>query len=222
MSSKWVIRTTSIDGPYNRDRRFDDSRSSHYVSRDVVGADDLDDYGDWQPNPEYGNVWYPRVEAGWAPYHTGHWAWIDPWGWTWVDDSPWGYAPFPLRPLGFCRQSLGMGPGSDDGGSCVCSSSCCLRGRRPRIRRQCWLVPARSSRSLCPFLRGQPRLRESREHQQHHSQPDRSHQRLQHDDRQQDHRHQQRDLCEPRGFRGRDGRAARLLRGGTVGFTSSR
>ena len=46
------------------------------------------------PNPEYGNVWYPRVEPGWAPYHTGHWAWIDPWGWTWVDDAPWGYAPF--------------------------------------------------------------------------------------------------------------------------------
>jgi len=77
-----------------RDRRFDDSRSSRYVSPEVVGAQDLDEYGDWQPNPEYGNVWYPRVEAGWAPYHTGHWAWIDPWGWTWVDDAPWGYAPF--------------------------------------------------------------------------------------------------------------------------------
>jgi hypothetical protein len=77
-----------------RDRRFDDSRSARYVSPDVVGSQDLDEYGDWQPNPEYGNVWYPRVEPGWAPYHTGHWAWIDPWGWTWVDDAPWGYAPF--------------------------------------------------------------------------------------------------------------------------------
>ena len=77
-----------------RDRRFDDSRSARYVSPDVVGSQDLDEYGDWQPNPEYGNVWYPRVDPGWAPYHTGHWAWIDPWGWTWVDDAPWGYAPF--------------------------------------------------------------------------------------------------------------------------------
>jgi len=78
----------------DRDRRFDDSRSSRYVSRDVVGYEDLDANGDWQPSPEYGNVWYPRVGPGWAPYHTGHWAWVDPWGWTWVDDAPWGYAPF--------------------------------------------------------------------------------------------------------------------------------
>jgi len=77
-----------------RDRRFDDSRSARYVSPDVVGSQDLDEYGDWQPNPMYGAVWYPRVDPGWAPYHTGHWAWIDPWGWTWVDDAPWGYAPF--------------------------------------------------------------------------------------------------------------------------------
>jgi hypothetical protein len=78
----------------DRDRRSDDSRSSRYVSRDVVGSEDLDDNGDWRPSPEYGNVWYPRVDAGWAPYHTGHWAWVDPWGWTWVDEAPWGYAPF--------------------------------------------------------------------------------------------------------------------------------
>jgi len=77
-----------------RNRRFDDSRSARYVSPDVVGSQDLDEYGDWQPSAEYGNVWYPRVEPGWAPYHAGHWAWIDPWGWTWVDDAPWGYAPF--------------------------------------------------------------------------------------------------------------------------------
>jgi len=77
-----------------RDRRYDDSRSAHYLSWDVVGYDDLDDHGDWRDDPTYGHVWYPQVDAGWAPYHTGHWDWIDPWGYTWVDDSPWGYAPF--------------------------------------------------------------------------------------------------------------------------------
>jgi hypothetical protein len=96
---------------YGRDRRFDDSRSSRYVSRDVVGAQDLDDYGDWQPNPEYGNVWYPRVEPGWAPYHTGHWAWIDPWGWTWVDEAPWGYAPFHYGRWAFVGARWGWVPG---------------------------------------------------------------------------------------------------------------
>ena len=77
-----------------RDRRYEYSRSSRYVSHDVVGYEDLDDNGDWRPDSSYGNVWYPHVSAGWAPYREGHWAWIDPWGWTWVDDEPWGYAPF--------------------------------------------------------------------------------------------------------------------------------
>ncbi len=79
---------------YARDHRYESSPSARYVSHQVVGYEDLDDNGDWSPDPSYGNVWYPRVNAGWAPYRDGHWAWIDPWGWTWVDDEPWGYAPF--------------------------------------------------------------------------------------------------------------------------------
>ena len=79
---------------YDRERRYEDSPSAQYCSRQVVGFEDLDEYGSWGPAPDYGYVWYPRVAAGWAPYHDGHWAWIDPWGWTWVDDASWGYAPF--------------------------------------------------------------------------------------------------------------------------------
>jgi hypothetical protein len=94
-----------------RDRRFDESPSSRYVSRDVVGAQDLDAYGDWQPAGEYGNVWYPRVAAGWAPYHDGHWAWVDPWGWTWVDDAPWGYAPAHYGRWAFVGNRWGWVPG---------------------------------------------------------------------------------------------------------------
>jgi hypothetical protein len=78
-----------------RDRRYDGSRSAHYLSGDVVGYEDLDEYGDWRDDPGYGHIWFPnQIAYGWAPYHVGHWAWISPWGWTWVDDSPWGYAPF--------------------------------------------------------------------------------------------------------------------------------
>ncbi|MDP9089715.1 MAG: hypothetical protein M3O26_13370 [Pseudomonadota bacterium] len=78
-----------------RDARWDHSVSARYVSPDVVGYEDLDDQGTWTPEPEYGNVWFPRnVEPGWAPYHNGHWAYVMPWGYTWVDDSPWGFAPF--------------------------------------------------------------------------------------------------------------------------------
>ena len=79
----------------SRDERLDHSASARYVSPDVVGYEDLDEYGNWRQTSEYGAVWVPDdVDAGWAPYRDGHWIWVDPWGWTWVDDDPWGYAPF--------------------------------------------------------------------------------------------------------------------------------
>jgi len=78
-----------------RDFRVDFARSTHYVSRDMPGVADLDQYGTWRLTGAYGPVWVPRtVEAGWAPYRNGHWSWVDPWGWTWIDDAPWGFAPF--------------------------------------------------------------------------------------------------------------------------------
>jgi len=78
-----------------RDRADDRSVSTRYVSPEMTGVEDLDRYGAWQQNPEYGALWVPRgVSAGWAPYTTGRWAWVAPWGWTWVDDAPWGFAPF--------------------------------------------------------------------------------------------------------------------------------
>jgi hypothetical protein len=79
----------------DRDRRFTSSNSRQYVGSYVPGYDDLDQYGQWEPAPEYGHVWYPSaVPVGWAPYRYGRWAWVEPWGWTWVEDEPWGFAPF--------------------------------------------------------------------------------------------------------------------------------
>src|SRR6476661_4517893 len=87
-----------------RDRRYETSVSARYVSRDVIGYQDLDQYGTWSVVADYGNVWYPRsVPSGWAPYRTGHWAWIDPWGWTWIDDAPWGFAPYHYGRWAFAR-----------------------------------------------------------------------------------------------------------------------
>ncbi len=62
--------------------------------RYMTGCESLGSYGSWQPSPQYGQVWYPRVSSGWAPYRDGSWSYIAPWGWTWVDDEPWGFAPF--------------------------------------------------------------------------------------------------------------------------------
>ncbi|MEO6076019.1 MAG: DUF6600 domain-containing protein, partial [Dokdonella sp.] len=77
-----------------RSNRYERSVSSRYVSDEIVGYADLDDYGSWSTVASYGSVWYPRgLRSGWAPYRDGHWAWIDPWGWSWVDEQPWGFAP---------------------------------------------------------------------------------------------------------------------------------
>jgi hypothetical protein len=76
-------------------RWLDAQAATQYVSSDAVGYEDLNDYGQWQPTPDYGYVWTPtQVPDDWAPYTTGSWAWVAPWGWNWIDTAPWGYAPF--------------------------------------------------------------------------------------------------------------------------------
>ena len=78
-----------------RDDRRNRTRSYRYVNADIVGAEDLDDYGRWDQVPNYGWAWSPTsVSADWAPYRSGHWIWQDPWGWTWVSTEAWGWAPY--------------------------------------------------------------------------------------------------------------------------------
>lgn len=96
----------------DRDNRQDRVASTRYVSRGVIGYEDLDDYGDWRTVPAYGPIWVPRtVIVGWAPYRHGHWVWISPWGWTWVDDAPWGFAPFHYGRWVFVGGAWGWSPG---------------------------------------------------------------------------------------------------------------
>jgi len=84
--SQWVLAD---------DARDDRQAAARHVSPEMTGWEDLDRYGRWEQNPEYGMVWQPtQVGPGWAPYRDGRWAWVPPWGWTWVDNAPWGFAPF--------------------------------------------------------------------------------------------------------------------------------
>ncbi len=79
----------------DRDRRYTTAKSRQYVSPYVPGYYDLDQYGGWETEAQYGPIWYPSgLPVGWAPYRYGRWAWVEPWGWTWVDQAPWGFAPF--------------------------------------------------------------------------------------------------------------------------------
>lgn len=79
-----------------RDRRYDRYAASNGggVDQWMVGARELDQYGSWDNDYEYGRIWYPgTVASNWAPFRYGRWSWVQPWGWTWVDDAPWGFAP---------------------------------------------------------------------------------------------------------------------------------
>src|SRR5579864_5517080 len=96
----------------DRDLKEEHSASAKYVSRDVPGYSDLDDYGSWREEPDYGPVWYPsEVAVGWAPYSYGYWNWVGPWGWTWVDYDPWGFAPFHYGRWAFVGGAWGWCPG---------------------------------------------------------------------------------------------------------------
>lgn len=77
-----------------RDQQIAQASSYRYVSPDAPGVEDLDSAGQWTPGTEYGDMWFPTVPVGWAPYQNGHWVNHAPWGWAWVEDESWGYAPF--------------------------------------------------------------------------------------------------------------------------------
>jgi hypothetical protein len=95
-----TLQVTPQDNGFDRwvadlNRREDQSVTARYVPRDVVGYQQLDAYGTWAQEANYGAVWYPTVAvADWAPYRYGHWDFIAPWGWTWIEREPWGFAPF--------------------------------------------------------------------------------------------------------------------------------
>ncbi len=96
-----------------RDRLADRVVAPRYVSTEMTGVEELDRYGSWDQNTEYGALWVPRgVAVGWAPYSTGHWINVRPWGWTWVDDAPWGFAPFHYGRWVYYRDAWCWAPGT--------------------------------------------------------------------------------------------------------------
>ena len=91
------------DGPSNddwdkwnkdRDNIIYNAESYEHTNRYYTGAGDLDGQGTWSEVPDYGPVWTPNVDPGWAPYRAGRWVYEPYYGWTWVSDEPWGWAPY--------------------------------------------------------------------------------------------------------------------------------
>jgi len=82
--------------------RFSDGRdgvwfhpSPYLPSSIAIVAGDLNSYGSWVRDPQYGYCWHPtNSDPGWAPYRNGHWVWVSPFGWTWCGNEAWGWAPY--------------------------------------------------------------------------------------------------------------------------------
>lgn len=78
----------------DRNRMITNASSWHNTDRYYTGSEDLDPYGTWSEVPDYGRVWVPAQNPGWAPYRSGRWVYEPYYGWTWVSYEPWGWAPY--------------------------------------------------------------------------------------------------------------------------------
>jgi hypothetical protein len=81
----------------SRDSLLASRNSSSYLPQelDEYGSE-LDEYGDWHYEADYGYVWVPEVDRyhDWHPYYYGRWVWYPIIGWTWVPDEPWGWSVY--------------------------------------------------------------------------------------------------------------------------------
>ena len=91
---RWTLDRDAVIAKRLRDAGYD-----KYYDREMYGAEDLSEYGEWIYTKRYGYVWKPYRNstasyAEWSPYRYGQWRWVPPYGWTWVNDEPWGYATY--------------------------------------------------------------------------------------------------------------------------------
>ena len=77
-----------------RDANFNVAFQDPNVSDQIPGTGDLSQYGQWQSDPSYGQVWVPQTAPDWSPYTDGNWVWQPTYGYTWVSYEPWGWAPY--------------------------------------------------------------------------------------------------------------------------------
>ncbi|MGH9684434.1 MAG: DUF6600 domain-containing protein [Candidatus Acidiferrales bacterium] len=78
----------------DRNKNIERAASWQHTDRYYTGSEDLDPYGTWSEVPDYGQVWVPAQNPGWAPYRDGRWVYEPYYGWTWTSYEPWGWAPY--------------------------------------------------------------------------------------------------------------------------------
>jgi hypothetical protein len=96
------------------------SRSADYLPPDLEPyGTTFDQYGSWQHDPSYGNVWYPTVGPEWRPYSYGSWAPIRTYGWTWIGLDAWAWPTHHYGRWGYARNSWFWIPGRTWGAAWV-------------------------------------------------------------------------------------------------------
>src|SRR5579871_3551509 len=79
----------------DRDSSLNTYAANHSIKSPYqYGASDLDSYGQYTDDPEYGSVWQPNgVGMDWDPYSNGYYT-NTGFGPTWVSAYPWGWMPY--------------------------------------------------------------------------------------------------------------------------------
>jgi len=76
-----------------RDIAMSTYRRPEYIEDDIVGSEELEDYGEWVYMKNYKTyAWRPYVVSEWRPYYYGRWYHSRHRGWIWIPEEPWGYA----------------------------------------------------------------------------------------------------------------------------------
>jgi hypothetical protein len=89
------VATTDAFDEWNEERDIALSKyhQPEYIEEDIIGAEDLDGYGEWVYVKRYKtHAWRPYVVSTWRPYYYGRWYHSRYRGWVWVAGEPWGYA----------------------------------------------------------------------------------------------------------------------------------
>jgi hypothetical protein len=94
--------------------------STQYLPSDMREySSTFDEYGDWQYEPVYGYVWYPRVAVGWRPYYNGRWNSYPRYGWTWIGSDAFAWPTHHYGRWGMVHNAWFWIPGSNWGAAYV-------------------------------------------------------------------------------------------------------
>jgi hypothetical protein len=91
----------------------DASTASSNLPEDLRAYDaTLAQYGTWDYEPDYGQVWYPSVTTDWRPYSVGYWDRVGAYGYYWVGADAWAWPTHYYGRWGYAGGRWFWAPGS--------------------------------------------------------------------------------------------------------------